>query len=216
MTYFLTLLLVFASFFAYSQTKEKPSGNIKGTVSDENGNPVQGATVYAIPQYASIDALSPRSTTTNEAGEFDFRGGFELGTYKVYSRKDAEGYPDRSDSFYAEPKFQAKKVELTEDRPFADATVDLGSKAAVLIGRVTDAATGAPLKAKLVFMDEDGNSYSVFVTGKYRVLLPTGKDVTVMVIAMSPDYDAQSPVPALRLSSGQEMALDIPLSKRST
>ena len=216
MKYFLTLALFFASFFAYSQTKEKPSGNIKGTVSDENGNPVPKATVYAIPQEASLDSASPRSTATNEAGEFDFHGGLALGTYKLYSTKDAEGYPDRSDSFYAQPKFEGKKVELTEDHPSSTATVDLGEKAAVLTGHVIDATTGAPLKAKLVFLDEDGNSHSVFVTGKYRTLLPAGKDVTLMVIVTSSDYDPQAPVPALRLSSGQEMDLDIPLSKRGT
>jgi hypothetical protein len=215
MKYFLTLALVFASFFAFSQTKEKPSGSIKGTVADENGNPVFKATVYAIPQEASLDNISPRSTTTNEAGEFDFHSGFALGSYKLYSSKDAEGYPDRSDSFYAEPKFEAKKVELTEDRPSATAKVDLGEKAAVLSGHVIDAATGAPLKAKLVFMDEDGNSHSVFVTGKYRTLLPAGKDVTLMVLVMSEDYDSQAPVPALRLASGQEMDMDIPLSKKT-
>ena len=216
MKYFLTLGLVLASFFAYPQTKEKPTGNIKGTVSDENGNPVSKATVYAMHQEASLDSVSPRSTTTNEAGEFDFHGGFALGTYKLYSKKDAEGYPDRSDSFYAETKSEAKKVELTEDHSSVTTTVDLGEKAAVIVGHVIDAVTGAPLKAKLVFMDEDGNNHSIFVTGKYRTLLPAGKNVTVMVMPMSPDYDSQSPVPALRLSSGQQMDLDIPLSKRGT
>jgi len=216
MKYFLALALVFASLFAHAQTKDKPLGNIMGTVNDENGNPVRGFTVYAIPQDISLDSVSPRSTTTNEAGEFDFRGGFVLGTYKLYSKKDAEGYPDRSDSFYADPKLDAPKVELTEDHPSATATVNLGDKAAVLVGRVVDAVTGTPLKAKLVFMDEDGNSHSVFVTGKYRALIPAGKDITLMVMVMSPDYDSQAPVPALRLSSGQEMDMDIPLSKRGT
>lgn len=216
MKYFLTLVLVFASYFAYSQTKEQPLGNIKGAVTDENGNPVSKSTVYAIPQDVSLDSITPRSTTTNESGEFDFRGGFALGTYKLYSKKDAEGYPDRSDSFYADPKLEVPKVELTEDHPSATATVDLGEKAAVLVGRVVDATTGAPLKAKLVFMDEDGNSHSVLVTGKYRTLLPAGKDVTLVVMVMSPDYDSQVPMPALKLSSGQQMDVDIPLSKRGT
>jgi hypothetical protein len=70
------------------------------------------------------------------------------------------------------------------------------------------------LKAKLVFMDEDGNSHSVMVTGKYRTLLPPGKGVTLMVMVMSPDYGSQVPVPPLRLAPGQEMDMDIPPSKR--
>jgi hypothetical protein len=70
------------------------------------------------------------------------------------------------------------------------------------------------LNAKLVFMDEDGHNHSVLVNGKYRALLPAGKDVTLMVMVMSPDYGSQSPVPPLRLAQGQEMHMDIPLSKR--
>jgi len=170
--------------------------------------------VYAVPQDISFENLSPRSTTSNAAGEFDFRGGFALGTYKVYSRKDSDGYPDTSDSFYADPKREPAKVELTEDHPSASATVSLGDKAAVVAGHVVDADNRTPLKAKLVFMDDDGNSHSVLVTGKYRTLIPAGKDITLMVMVMSPNYGSQAPVPALRLSSGQEMDMDIPLSKR--
>ena len=214
MKFFLTFTLMAASLFAQSQVKDKTLGEIKGTVADENGNPVRGATVFAVPQDLSLDTIAPRSTTSNEAGEFDFHGGFELGTYKLYSRKDAEGYPDPSDNFYADPKLEPPKAELTEDHPSAAATVTLGDKAAVLAGRVVDADTGVPLKAKLVFMDEDGNSHSVLVTGKYRTLIPPGKDVSLMVMVMSADYGSQMPVPALRLSSGQEMDMDIPLSKR--
>ena len=214
MRYFLAFALITASLFAHSQTTDKTLGDIKGIVTDESGNQVSGATVYAVPQNISFDNITPRSTTTNSDGEFNFRGGFELGTYKLYSRKEAEGYPDSSDSFYANSKLEPPKVELTEDHPSTTVTVALGEKAAVLTGHVLDADTGVPLKAKLVFMDEDGNSHSVMVTGKYRTLIPAEKDVTLMVMVMSEEYSSQTPVPALRLSSGQEMDMDIPLSKR--
>src|SRR6266849_1848797 len=35
-------------------------------------------------------------------------------------------------------------------------------------------------------MDEDGNDHSVLANGKYRALLPPGKDVTLMVMVMLP------------------------------
>jgi hypothetical protein len=92
--------------------------------------------------------------------------------------------------------------------------VALLDRAAILAGRVVDASSGVPLKAKLVFMDQDGNSHSIMVTGKYRTLVPPGRDLTLMVMVMSPDYGSQAPVPPLRLASGQEMDMDIPLSKR--
>jgi hypothetical protein len=79
---------------------------------------------------------------------------------------------------------------------------------------VIDISSGAPLKATLVFLDDDGDSHRVTVTGKYRTLIPAGKDVTLMVIVMSPGYGSQAPIPTLSLASGQEMDMDIPLSKR--
>jgi hypothetical protein len=109
---------------------------------------------------------------------------------------------------------EAPKVDLSEDHSSATVTVSLGEKAGVLTGQVIDADTGAALRAKLVFMDEDGNDHSVFVNGKYRALLPPGKDVTLMVMIMSPDYHSPSPVPPLRLEPGQEMHMDIPVSKQ--
>jgi len=211
---FLTLALVVASLFAYSQTQDQPSGKIKGTVTDANGNAVSAATVYAVPQDISFDSITPRLTKTDRNGAFDFGGGFQLGAYKLYSGKDADAYPDRSDNFYADSKVEPPKVDLTEDHPSASTTVILGEKAGVLVGHVVDADTGAALNAKLVFMDEDGNNHAVLVNSKYRALLPAGKDVTLMVMVMSPDYGSQSPVPPLRLVPGQEMYMDIPLSKR--
>ncbi len=213
MKHFLTLTFVVASLFAASQTKDQPDGEIRGTVTDKNGSAVPAATVYAVPQ-DTFDGITPRSIKTDGNGEFDFRGGFQLGAYKVYSRKDGDAYPDRSDGFYADSRAEAPRVDLTEDHPSATVTVTLGEKAGLLVGRVIDADTGAALKAKLVFMDEDGNDHSVFVNGKYRALLPAGKDVTLMVIVMSPDYRSQLPVAPLRLEPGQEMDMDIPLSKQ--
>src|SRR5260370_10655758 len=214
MKFFLAFALTITTVLAYSQTKEKTLGEIKGSVTDANGNFVPGATVYAVPQEISFENIAPRSITANGAGEFDFRGGFALGTYKLYAKKESDGYPDPSDNFYADLKREPPTVELTKDHPSSTTTVALVDRAAVLAGRVVDANSGAPLKAKLVFMDEDGNSHSVMVTGKYRTLLPPGKDVTLMAMVMSPDYGSQTPVPPLRLASGQEMDMDIPLSKR--
>jgi hypothetical protein len=111
---------------------------------------------------------------------------------------------------------EAPHVDLTEDHPSATVTLLLGEKAGVLVGKVIDVDTGAAVKTKLVFMDEDGNDHSVLANGEYRALLPQGKNVTlmVMVMVMSPDYHPQSPVAPLRLEPGQEMHMDIRVSKQ--
>lgn len=214
MKFFLAFALIVSTVLAYSQTKEKTQGEIKGTVTDANGNLVPGATVYVVPQEISFENVAPRSITANALGEFDFRGGFTLGMYKVYAKRESDGYPDPSDTFYADPKREPLTVELTKEHPSAATTVALLDRAAVLVGNVVDAESHVPLKAKLVLMDQDGNSHSVMVTGKYRTLIPPGRDLTLMVMVMSPDYGSQAPVPTLRLASGQEMDMDIPLSKR--
>src|SRR5882724_6004479 len=125
MKHFLVSALVVTSLFAYPQTKDPPDGEIKGNVTDQNGNPVAAATVYAVPQDIAFDGITSRSVKTDRNGEFDFRGGFQLGAYKLYSRKDADLYPDRSDGFYADSKAEAPQVDLTEDHPSATVSVPL-------------------------------------------------------------------------------------------
>src|SRR5512146_3215451 len=112
----LCLALVFTATFAYCQTGDHATGEIKGIVIDQSGDPVPGATVYIVPQDISFDDVSPRSVQSDKKGEFDFRGGVALGNYKVYSRKEQAEYPDRSDAFYADSTIEPPKVELTEDK----------------------------------------------------------------------------------------------------
>ena len=61
MKHFLALALIATSLFAHSQTKNHLDGQIKGAVTDQSGNPVVGATVYAVPQFLTFDAIKPPS-----------------------------------------------------------------------------------------------------------------------------------------------------------
>jgi hypothetical protein len=198
--------------FAYAQTTDHSFGEIKGIVIDQSGDPVAGATVYVVPRDISFDGVSPRSVSSGKKGQFDFDGGLALGNYKVYSRKEQADYPDRSDAFYADSLVDPPKVNLTEENPFASVTVTMGEKAGVLQGRIVDADTGTDAKAKLVFTDEDGNDHSVLAEGKYRALLPTGKDISVMLMPMSPEYRTETMTP-VRLDPGQQKLVNIALHK---
>jgi len=102
-----------------------PKGHIKGTVTDQNGNPVASATVYAATDF---EGITLRSVKSNRNGEFDFRGAFNLGTYNIYSLKETDAYPDPTDKFYANPKIEAAKAELTEDHPSVTVAVSMGQK----------------------------------------------------------------------------------------
>ena len=216
------LLIVFAgSVLAYSQTSTPApaadllSGRIKGVVTDQEGKPVAGATVYAVPQGTFFEDIAWRSIKTDRNGRFDFRGGFELEAYKLYARKDEDDYPDPLDSFYADSKAEALKVDLTKD-PVATADVKLGERAGVLAGRVVDADTGTVLQARLYFYDEQGHFHSVESgpDGRYRVLLPPGKDVSMMVRVKSSSDVSRLRLAPLRLEPEQYVYMDIPLPKR--
>jgi len=214
MKHLLVLVVVGGSLLAYSQTTKPSTGEIKGTVVDQNGSPISFATVYAVPQDLGFDDITPPSVKTDSSGQFAFRGRLPLGTYKFYARKDADSYMDPFDAFYADSKAEVPKVELNGDRPSATISVRLGKKAGVVTGRVIDAATGVPVKASLSFLDREGHGHSVLADSSYRIVVPSGKDVTLMVTRMgSPSERAQRPVAPLRLEPGQFIYMDLPVSR---
>ena len=206
----LTWALVLTSLSAFPETKV---GHIKGTVVDQEGNPVPAATVYVMSQQA-LDEITPRSVKSDGNGNFDFSQGFELGSYKICARKIEDLYPDQSDEFYKDPKAEAAKADLTDDHLSANIAVSLGDKAAILQGRIIDAVSGKPASAHLAFLDQNGNGHVLYANGEYHMLLPSGKDLSIMVIGIGPEEKSQMAVNALRLDPGQEMRMDIPVSKQ--
>jgi hypothetical protein len=168
-----------------------------------------------VPQGLTFDEITPRSVKTDSSGKFDFRGGFQSGPYKLYSGKDEDGFANPFDRFYANANAEAPKVDLTEEHPSATVTVKLGERAGVIAGRVIDAESGRTLRAMLALLDGEGNGHSAVADGAYRVLVPAGKDLTIMVTLLDTSYDRwQRPVAPLRLEPGQYVFLDIPVSGR--
>lgn len=214
----LVLALVAASLSAYSQTSDSTTGNITGRVTEQNGNPESGATVYAVPQDLTMDGMAPPSVRTATDGTFDFGAGLAWGTYKLFARKDSDAYPNPLDGFYADPQTDAPEINLTERSSSANVTVTLGERAGVITGRVLDSATGAPLKARVAFEREDGAGGHAVTSrardGEYRMWVPPGKDVIVMVeVSAGHSTGASCPLPHLRVEPGQEIVMDIPVSK---
>jgi hypothetical protein len=206
----LVLIAVSGTLFAQSPAKAA-SGEIKGTVVDPNGSPVSSATVYAVPQGLGLDDVTPRSATTDSNGRFDFRGGLEFRSYKLYSRKDSEGYLNPLDAFYADAENQPTEVALSREHRFSDVKVKLGRQAAVISGKVFDANSGTPLKAYVGLMDQEGNGHSVVVDGDYSLVVPAEKNVTLMVTVLGTRHPFV-PVSSLRLDPGQRIYMDIPIS----
>ncbi len=205
----LVLMIISGNLIAQTSTNHL-SGEIKGNVIDQNGAPVSAAIVYAVPQGLVLDDVTPRSAKTNEYGRFDFRGGFELRSYKLYSRKDAEGYLNPLDAFYGDGD-STVEVTLSPKHPSSSVTVKLGKQAASISGRVFDVESGAPLKAYVGLMDEEGNGHSVVVDGDYDLVLPSEKSVQLMVTLIGTRRPV-IPVSSLWLEPGQRIFMDIPIS----
>lgn len=206
----LVLIVVSGTLFAQSLGKAS-SGEIKGTVVDQNGSPVSSATVYAIPQGLTLEDITPRSVKTDSEGCFDFRGGLEFRSYKLYSRKDSEGYLNPFDAFYADAENQPTEVALSRQHPFSDVKVKLGRQAAVISGKVFEANSGTPLKAYVGLMDQEGNGHSVVVDGDYTLVVPSEKNVTLIVTVLGTRHPLV-PVSSLRLEPGQRIYMDIPIT----
>ena len=205
-------VLIVLSGTLLAQSPTKPSGEIEGTVVDQNGSPVPSATVYAVPQGLTLDDCTPRSVKTDANGDFDFHGGFDLRAYKLYSRKDADRYLNPLDSFYADGETEPTEVVLSSKHPLSTVTVKLGKQAATISGKITDADSGALLKASLGVMDEEGHGHTVEVDGKYRVVVPAAKEITLLVTLVGLGNRSLIPVRRLRLEPGQRVYMDIPIS----
>ena len=74
MKHLLVLVVVGGSLLAYSQTTKSSTGEMRGTVVDQNGSPISFATVYAVPQDLGFDDITPPSVKTNSSGQFNFHG----------------------------------------------------------------------------------------------------------------------------------------------
>ena len=194
---------------------DEDPGLIEGTVVYEDGRPTKRATVSAFPLDRGLAAKVP-SADTDELGHFQIDH-LWLGTFAVTAKKEDEGYPDMISEFYSESKIAP--IILSLSHPSASDTIVLGPKAGTLIGTVTDAVTGAPLDPCAEFHRASDPNSSLSGTGvvnaKYRVLVPSDRDVIMKVWHEGylpwyyPGTNYKSETKPLRLKSGEERTLHI-------
>jgi len=192
-------------------------GLIEGTVIYEDGRPAQGTTVFVWPTDRGM-AAKVRSADTDELGHFQIKH-LWLGKFAVTAKKEDEGYPDTSTSFYRDSKIAP--ITLSLSHPSATDTILLGPKAGILVGTVADAGTGAPLDPCVDFhRASDPNNFlsgTGLVNAKYRVLVPSNRDVIMKIWHEGylpwyyPGANNKSEAKTLRLASGEEKTLHMRL-----
>jgi hypothetical protein len=199
---------------------EQNKGLIDGTVVNEEGKAVKGATVTGFPTDRGISGKVPHAYTV-ETGHFAIRD-LWWGEYAVSGMKEDEDYPDVSGAFYSD-QIQPR-IRLTAEHPTATVTIRLGPKAGVLVGTVTDAVTGAPLNPYVEFRRTYQPDCFLrgagLVNAKHRVLVPSDTDVTMKVRLESyrdwyyPGTGDKFVSGSLPLEPGQERTLNIQLQPR--
>jgi len=210
-------LLALLTTCCFADVPTEYDGSIDGTVTDEDGKPVKGATVTSMPLGVPLATLIPQAET-DEKGYFSIHH-LWLVRYAIGAKKEDEGYADATIQFYSDGAFET--ATLTDDHPTATIAIRLGPKAGVLMGTVADAVTGAPLMpcVELIRASEPNNflSASGLVKSHYRLLIPADKDVLMRISldAYKPWYYPgtvdKSAEQAVRLRPGEEKIVDIVL-----
>jgi hypothetical protein len=158
-------------------------GLIDGIVTYEDRKPAKGATVYAVPLGRPMAAIIPHADS-DETGYFAIhipRSWF--GRFAVAAKKEDEDYPDMSNQFYSDGKFET--ITLSTGHPAETVIIRLGPKGGVLLGRVTDAVSNAPLSPCVEFRraSEPNNLLSAngWVKPNYKLLIPSDTDILVKI-----------------------------------
>lgn len=209
----LWLPLLAISFLTPAQGTGVGEGVIQGVVLGEGGRPVGGAKVHAelkgVPMAKAI-----RYVETDENGFF-LIDQLEFGTYYVSAKNEEEEYGDIGFSFFSDQP--VPMAQISAQRRIADVVINLGPKAGILTGTISDASTGKPIPAgfDLAQLKDRTKWMGTSAAPNFRVLIPSSKEMEVKVSA--PGYEAwvypDPTVPSqfLRLDPGSEMHLDIKL-----
>jgi hypothetical protein len=122
-----TLLVLVASAWAQQpgtgQTDSAPDGyrgSVSGTVTDEDGRIVVGATAYAHPNDRPMVGIVPQSQT-DPTGRFEIRR-LSWGRYFVSAAKKDEAYPEMLSEFFTR-NHEPQTVMLGPDNPAGATTI---------------------------------------------------------------------------------------------
>ena len=216
----------FAIFLALSLTAvvahpqdDAPRGTIRGTVVNEEGQPVAGVFLWA--EGKDRPGGFEHRVVSDGAGRFTLTN-LWMDTYQVLAVKEGDGYPDTSSAIYDNGKIPV--VELSASERIVDARVTVGPKAAVLTGSITDASTGKPapnpririwrwtdgVDRNIEFLDTD-------IRANYRFLIPPSKEVGLEIYAEGyetwsyrGESSGEKPFP-LYLPSGAQKTINVQL-----
>lgn len=202
LTCLVACLFIVSTCSAQSDDSAHPQGRIVGSVVNDLNEPIGSAILCT-----SIVHTNSANTTCGEKA--DKQGRFDISvpleTNRVFAQNPDAGFQPPS-----RPMEQGARVELTESKPVAEVTLQIGPRPAEIDLRVTDKATGKPIDSLTVRWMRIEDEPATFVEStKNRVLVPPNVDVLLIVQARGYKRwfytDLTSPShPVLNLSSGDQ------------
>jgi hypothetical protein len=213
-----------------AQITPTPSANhgvISVKVVDQTGAPKSSAIVgmYPPPGVLSVGAI-PECRT--DSSGICARKGLQLGTYVIWAKKPADGYPDLSFDFYSHlskrnngRRVFPAVVSLTSLRPAANVVFKLGPKAAKLTIETVDESSGARVDEKTIILrraDDPNDFLSVGQGSSSTILIPPDEDIQIEVVAEGfkswRSAEQKEEGKPLRFRSGESRDMTINLKRR--
>jgi hypothetical protein len=161
---------------------DNSAGSISGITIDDTGMPVSGVRVNARVLDETPTLAAIKYVQTDEQGRF-LIDRLPWGRYKVFTRKDSDGYAYTASTFYSNGL--APEVKVLSKEPNVQVTINLGPKAGKIKGTVTNASTGAPIAAAVRLWRVDHPAYWLEKTLKpeYELLVPSSVSIGIEVSA---------------------------------
>jgi hypothetical protein len=199
------------SFLAAGQNFEIREGVIQGVVLDEEGNPLSGAKVHA--ELKGIPMAKAIRFVESDRNGFFLIDRLEFGTYCVGALKEEDGYGPSDNSFFNDKPLPT--IQISVQNRIANAVVNLGPRAGILMGTIRDAFTGKPISVgfDLVQVKDRTKWMRTSAPPQFRVLIPSSKEIEVKVSAAGYEPwfypDPSIPSQVLRMEPGSQVHVDV-------
>ena len=196
-----------------------PLVSVEGTVLDQRGDPVEGATVYAESVSRPLHGRRATSTTDSQGHYLLANVWPDQKPVTIYAYKFAEFYGDPTICCYRSPSALFPQLMLKPGESVHSVVVRLGEKAAVIKVKILDAKTHEPLQSPLVFVCTSSNPNDCngrSVASQDEVFVPPG---SVSLSVQSPKYtewkysNPSAGTPSTHFSSGEIRSILVEMEK---
>ena len=212
-----SMMIALVVTFCVALANAGSTGTIKGVVIDEAGNPVALASVVASDieptPSGNIEAHMGivRWIDADDQGQFVIRGLTVGHHYKLYTKKEENGYPDMTIPTY-NPNDEGPVVVASDSpRPSSDVRLQLGPKAVVFSYDLKDAVTGKAIRDYTITVTRADNNYEFSgVNRDNKVLLPADTEMNIKFEVKGyqpwyyPGHNTRAAAMALRGNVGEE------------